>query len=123
MKSRPPAPPPSIINVKIQQETASGSGDRAGTAQPTPTAVKSRPAAPPPSIRNVRNVNTKQEMSSGSGDQPRYKQRVERDLWDQMTVREIRQHLKLRGFTKNKTDDGKIMRKADYLRELKNLMK
>ena len=99
VKSRPPAPPPSIEDVKIKQETASGSGDRDGTAQPTPTAVKSRPAAPPPSIRNVRNVNTKQEISSGSAYHPSYKQRVERELWDGMSAREIRQQLSLRGFT------------------------
>ena len=124
MKSKPEARPPSIKDEKIKQETASGSADQRTYKETVKKQIpdpKARPPAPPPSIRNLkrkleteppdlgRNIKTKEE-------------RVEPAIWDRMTVIEIRQQLRLRGFTENETQNGSIMRKADYLSMLKSML-
>ena len=65
----------------------------------------------------------KTEQASGSADQPSYQQRVEAESWNNQTVKDIKHQLAVRGFSKTTNPDGSIMKKADHLRDLKNLMK
>ena len=62
------------------------------------------------------------EQSSGSADQPNYKQRVDADYWRNQTVSDIIYQISLRGVRKRKPPDGTNMRKADYLRELLSMI-
>ena len=74
--------------------------------------------------RIVKNAKTKVQTESVSGYDPsKGEMEIDRESWDRLTVEEIRRRLADLGFKKTFNSDGSRMKKADYLRELKNLMK
>ena len=72
--------------------------------------------------RKVPQAKATTEQSSGSADQPRYREeRPQAVDWNKLTIAKLKDELRVRGFTKSTNPDGSKMKKADYVREIQKL--